>query len=66
MLNYILPLKMFQQQKGLVDPTEVPLPIGLSWVMKFKIDNKKHKKISMVMLEIKFRLDLKEFVCFYY
>ena len=35
---------MFQQQKGLVDPTEVPLPIGLSWVMKFKTDNKKHTK----------------------
>ena len=32
---------MFQQQNGLVDPTEVPLPIGLSWVTKSKTDNRK-------------------------
>ena len=38
MLKDILPLKMFRQQNGLVDPTEVPLPIGLSWVTKIKTD----------------------------
>ena len=36
---------MFLQQNGLVDPKEVPLPIGLSWVTRLKTDiNKKKKK----------------------
>ena len=30
MFNYILPIKMFRQQNGLVDPKEVPLSIGRS------------------------------------
>ena len=34
----MLPLKMFRQQNVLIDPTEVPLPIGVSWVTKFKTD----------------------------
>ena len=38
MLKNILPFKMFRQQNGLADHTEVPLPIGLSWVMKIKTD----------------------------
>ena len=38
MLTYILPLKMFREQNGLVDPMEVPLPIGLSWVLRIKTD----------------------------
>ena len=29
---------MFRQQNGFVDPMEVPLTIGLSWVMKIKTD----------------------------
>ena len=29
---------MFLQQNGLVDPMEVPLPIGLSWVTRLKTD----------------------------
>ena len=33
---------MFQEQNGLVDPMEVPLPIGLSWVTKIKTDIKKY------------------------
>ena len=45
MLKYILPLKMFRKQNGLVDPTEVPLPIGLSWVTKIKTDNHRRKKM---------------------
>ena len=44
MFNNILPLKMFQQQNGLVDRTEVPLPIVLSWVTKIKTDIKKKEK----------------------
>ena len=36
----MLPLKMFRQQNGLVDPMEVPLPIDLSWEMKFKTNIK--------------------------
>ena len=43
MFNYILPIKMFQQQNGLVDPKEVPLVIGLSFVTKLKTDIKKIK-----------------------
>ena len=35
---------MFLQQNGLVDPKEVPLPIGLSWVTRLKTDIKKKKK----------------------
>ena len=41
---------MFLQQNGLVDPMEVPLPIGLSWVTRLKTDiltKKKHKKIKI-------------------
>ena len=34
-------LKIFRQQNGLVDSTEVPLPFGLSWVTKIKTDIKK-------------------------
>ena len=32
---------MFQQQNCLVDPKEVPLLIGQSYVMKFKTDHTK-------------------------
>ena len=35
---------MFLQQNGLVDPMEVPLSIGLSWVTRVKTDIKKIKK----------------------
>jgi hypothetical protein len=42
-LKYILPLKMFRQQNGLVDPKEVPPPIGLSWVTRMKTDIIKKK-----------------------
>ena len=44
-LKYRLRLKMFPQQNGLVDPTEVPLPIGLSWVTKMKTGIIKQKII---------------------
>ena len=37
---------MFLQQNGLVDPKEVPPPIGLSWVTRLKTEIKKKKKYS--------------------
>ena len=48
MLKYILPLKMFWQQNGLVDPMEAPLPIGLSWVTKMKTDINIKKEYEII------------------
>ena len=38
MLKYVLPLKMFQQQNGLVVPVEVSPSTALSWVTRLKTD----------------------------
>ena len=52
MFKNVLLLKMFRQQKGLVDPMEVPLSVGLSWVMRLKTDiYKKIEKTPILLVE---------------
>ena len=53
MFNYILPLKMFRQQNGLVDPKEVPLSIGQSEVTKIKTRKKIYTLKTSKTLKLK-------------